>query len=60
MASNGMDKSEQIKKQIEKIEELMSEPDFWTDKDKAQEVIQEYNELKEKVAESRLRECGVH
>jgi len=43
------DPKEAIQKRISKIEELMSTPDFWTNKDKAQEVIQEYNELKEKI-----------
>jgi len=35
------------KQQIEEIELLMQQPDFWTDKDKAQEKIKELAELKD-------------
>lgn len=37
-----------IKKRIEEIEQAMQQPDFWTDKDKAQEKIKELGELKDK------------
>lgn len=33
--------------QLKKIEELMKEPDFWANKERAQQVIKEYNMLKE-------------
>lgn len=39
-----MDENEQ---RLKKIEELMREPDFWAHKDQAQQVIKEYNALKE-------------
>lgn len=38
-----MDKNE---KRIEEIETLMGGSDFWVDKNKAQELVREYNELK--------------
>lgn len=34
-------------KRIAEIEAMMSSPDFWTDKDKAQELVREYQNLKE-------------
>lgn len=37
---------EEKKKRIVEIETLMSEPSFWQDKDKAQEIIREYENLK--------------
>jgi len=37
-----------IRERIAGLEKKMSESDFWDNKDKAQEVIKEYNELKEK------------
>ncbi|MEO5635127.1 MAG: PCRF domain-containing protein [Candidatus Paceibacterota bacterium] len=37
-----------IEKEIEKLEEHMNAPDFWNDKNKAQSVIRELGELKEK------------
>ncbi len=40
-----MDKAE-IKKKIEEIEEGMRDADFWADKDKAQKMIKELQELK--------------
>ena len=41
---------EEIKKEIEKIEGAMLAPDFWTNKDLAQEKIKELNRLKEELA----------
>ena len=38
------------KQRIEEIELLMSQPDFWTDKNKAQEILKEYNELKDELS----------
>jgi len=38
----------EIKKEIEKLEELMQDPDFWEDKNKAQSVLKELALLKEK------------
>ena len=35
-----------IQKQIKKLEKEMTSPDFWSDKDKAQQTIQKLNELK--------------
>ena len=37
---------ENIKQKIKELEEAMSRPDFWNDKDKAQGVIKELGELK--------------
>ena len=37
---------EEIKQKIKELEEAMSRPDFWNDKDKAQAVIKELGELK--------------
>ncbi len=45
-----MTQKEEIKKQIEILEGAMSTPDFWNDKNKAQAVIKEIGELKEKLA----------
>jgi len=39
----------EIQKKIEEIEKQMSAPDFWSDKQKAQETIQEYNDLKDEL-----------
>lgn len=39
-----MDEKEQ---RLKKIEELMKGPDFWVDKEQAQQIIKEYNDLKE-------------
>lgn len=41
-----MDK-ESLKNRIEEIERAMNEPDFWSDKAKAQNTVKELNELKE-------------
>lgn len=38
---------DEIKQRITEIESLMQQPDFWSDKDKAQEKIKELGELKE-------------
>ncbi len=35
-----------IQKQLDTIEEEMSSPNFWSDKDTAQKKVQEYNDLK--------------
>ena len=40
---------EEIATRISTIELLMSEPDFWTDKDKAQAILKEYQDLKIKL-----------
>ena len=40
---------EEIKKKIEELETEMQRPDFWGDKARAQEVIKELGELKEKL-----------
>lgn len=34
-------------KRLKEIEEMMASPDFWADKERAQEVVQEYQSLKE-------------
>lgn len=38
----------EIEKRIAEIETLMQEADFWADKNKAQEILREYNELKKR------------
>ncbi|MBI4118198.1 MAG: PCRF domain-containing protein [Parcubacteria group bacterium] len=38
---------EQIEKRLAEIEKEMGASDFWQDKDRAQKVVKEYNELKE-------------
>lgn len=43
----GKDKNE-IENDINKLEELMQAPDFWNDKNKAQNVLRELTELKDK------------
>jgi peptide chain release factor 2 len=43
-----MKSENEIEKQIEEIEVLMSQADFWNDKDKAQAMVRELNELKAK------------
>ncbi|MFA5841728.1 MAG: PCRF domain-containing protein [Candidatus Paceibacterota bacterium] len=45
-----MKNKEQIEERLRQIEELMSLPDFWTDKNAAQDAVKEFNELKEKLA----------
>lgn len=42
--------SEEIKKKIENLEVEMASPDFWSNKDLAQEKIRELNDLKEELA----------
>lgn len=42
-------KKEEIEKRIKEIEEKMNSPDFWSDKDDAQRVIKEYQELKDEL-----------
>lgn len=44
-----MNEKEQIKQKIEELEQAMMSPDFWNDKNKAQEIIREIGELKEKL-----------
>ena len=41
-----MKTKEEIENRIKEIEAAMAQPDFWSDKDKAQTLIQELNELK--------------
>ena len=52
-----MDKGS-INKQIQELETRMASPDFWSDKDKAQEVIRELQDLKSEleVPASTIRE----
>jgi peptide chain release factor 2 len=42
------DDTNKVNKEIEKLEATMLEVDFWSDKNKAQEIIRELDELKEK------------
>src|ERR1041385_5734473 len=41
---------EQIQQKITEIEAQMAEPSFWTDKDKAQQILKEYQDLKARLA----------
>lgn len=41
-----MQSKEQIEAQIKEIEAAMAAPDFWSDKDKAQTTVKEYQDLK--------------
>ncbi len=41
---------EAIELKIEEIEAAMASPDFWSDKDKAQATLKEYQDLKQKLA----------
>jgi peptide chain release factor 2 len=41
------DGKQEIQKKIEEIEKAMAEPDFWSDKNKAQEMIKELQRLKD-------------
>jgi len=43
-----MQDANEIEKEIEKLEQLMQEPDFWNDKPKAQNILRELAELKDK------------
>jgi peptide chain release factor 2 len=45
-----MQGKEAIEARILEIERAMAEPDFWSDKDKAQAVLKEYQDLKAKLA----------
>ena len=38
---------EKNKKRIEEIEKEMNDPSFWQNKDRAQKMVQEYNDLKQ-------------
>lgn len=50
--------TEEIKKEIEKIEAEMMEGDFWSDKAKAQETIKKLNELKDELLGSEKYDKG--
>lgn len=39
--------TDEVEKRLAEIETLMASPDFWTDKDNAQRVVREYQNLKE-------------
>jgi len=39
--------NEDVQKRLAEIEQLMASPDFWADKDEAQRVVREYQNLKE-------------
>jgi peptide chain release factor 2 len=41
---------DQIEARIKEIEGAMGSPDFWNDKDKAQNILKEYQDLKQKLA----------
>ncbi|MBI4093987.1 PCRF domain-containing protein [Candidatus Kaiserbacteria bacterium] len=43
-------RKEDIEKRVAEIEVRISEPDFWADKEKAQTVLKEYQDLKQKLA----------
>ena len=43
-------KKEDIEKRIADIETAMARPDFWSDKEKAQATLKEYQDLKVKLA----------
>lgn len=45
-----MKDKEKIEERIKQLEEVMARPDFWTDKDLAQETIKEFSLLKEKLS----------
>lgn len=47
----GGSKMENIKNKIEKLEQEMQDPNFWQNKERAQEVLRELNALKEKEKE---------
>lgn len=42
--------SEENKKRLEEIEVLMNASDFWQDKDNAQKIVKEYNDLKTSIS----------
>ena len=39
--------NEDSQKRLEEIETLMATPDFWLDKDSAQKLVREYQDIKE-------------
>jgi len=39
--------NEDAQKRLTEIEQLMASPDFWADKEEAQRVVREYQNLKE-------------
>ena len=43
-----MEEANDIQKEIEKLEAQMQSPDFWNDKNKAQNILKQITELKEK------------
>ncbi|OJI08948.1 MAG: peptide chain release factor 2 [Candidatus Vogelbacteria bacterium CG10_big_fil_rev_8_21_14_0_10_49_38] len=45
-----MDKTSELKEVIEKLEQAMQAPDFWSDKERAQEQIKELGRLKAELA----------
>lgn len=45
-----MQQKEQLKERIEEIETKMAKTDFWSDKEKAQATLKEYQDLKAKLA----------
>jgi peptide chain release factor 2 len=49
VAQKFMASKEEIQKQIEEIEAVMSSADFWSDKDKAQATIKEHQSLKDEL-----------
>lgn len=49
---------EEIKKRITEIEEAMAAPDFWSNKEKAQAVIKEHQELKAKLEGGNIYDKG--
>ncbi|MDO8481725.1 MAG: PCRF domain-containing protein [bacterium] len=45
-----MVQKEEVQKQIDALEVAMALPDFWSDKEKAQAILKEYQDLKQKLA----------
>ncbi|HEY4477605.1 MAG TPA: PCRF domain-containing protein, partial [Candidatus Paceibacterota bacterium] len=45
-----MQSKEEIRARISEIEAQMSAPDFWSDKERAQATLKEYQDLKQKLA----------
>lgn len=45
-----MQPKEQLEARIHEIEDAMNKPDFWSDKEKAQKIIAEYQELKDELS----------
>ena len=53
-----MDESNTINEEIKKLEKEMTSPDFWTDKNKAQAVLKELTELKDKLGGAKKYDKG--